>query len=395
MKFLQFLLVVFVATGISAQNNQLSKGFIPQEALDMIQLCNSFTYIDLYLDDSEIIPRGYTKIYTSPVMGMDNMFQVYTNGNVAVINFRGSTNKKSSWMENINSAIIPAEGTIEIKDDVFNYKFSNDPTAGIHSGYALGLAYLHEELEKQVKVINEKGIYDIILTGHSQGGSLAILTRALFDYLPARRINKSNTFKVYAFAHPMVGNIEFVKEYNQKYTNNDMSYSLINPADMVPMMPLSYNDSTYWKSNLNALLSKDAELDKSHMVKEGLTILMQKRLQGVVDRFGNSVMKQVEKELGDVVMPESKKEINYSQVGNVIHLPPPVYPLELKDSTILEDKAFLKENPRDENGVFENKSVYKKTSVSQNHKPYNYYTAILKVYFPKKYETVEPKLFGL
>ncbi len=398
MKFLPILLAVLLSNNFSFSQTSFSKlqpGFNSQEALDMIQLCNSYTYIDLYGGDKEILPKGYKKRYTSPVIGMDNKFQIYQKGNIGVINYRGSTDKKASWMENINSAIIPAEGTIEIKGKTFNYKFANDTAAGVHSGYALGLAYLHEEIIAQVKKLNNAGVYDIIITGHSQGGSLALLTRAYFEHLPNRKLSKKNRFKVYAFAQPMIGNIELIKEYNAKFSQKEMSYSLINPADMVPTMPLSYNDSTFWSSHLSALLSKDKEFDKSAMLKEGLTILLQKKLQGTVEKFGKSVKKQIEKELGEVTMPEPRREINYAQVGNVIKLPPPEYPLELKDSTILEDPAFLADNPRDENGIFENKSVYKKTSVSQNHKPYNYYTAILKVYFPRKYEMVEPKLFGL
>lgn len=398
MKFLPILLAVLLSPqSLFSQllNSKLNPGFNPQEAKDMIQLCNSFTYLDLYGSDNEIIPEGYVKRYTSPIIGMDNRFQIYTKGSVGVINYRGSTDKKVSWMENINSAIIPAKGTIEIKGHRFNYKFANDTAAGVHSGYALGLAYLHLEVEAQVRKLNAEGIFNIIITGHSQGGSLAILTRAHFNHLPNRDISKKNVFKVYAFAQPMVGNIEFIKEYNRNYCDREMSYSLINPSDMVPMMPLSFNDSTYWQSNLMKALSKDEEFDKSKMLKEGLTILFQNKLQGTVEKFGKSVKKQIEKDLGEVTLPEPRKEINYSQVGNVIQLPPPDYPLELKDSSILSDDYFLADHPRDENGVFENKSVYKKTSVSQNHKPYNYYTSVLKVYFPDKYDAVEPKLFGL
>ncbi|MEJ6582811.1 MAG: hypothetical protein QNL61_06825 [Crocinitomicaceae bacterium] len=76
-------------------------------------------------------------------------------------------------------------------------------------------------------------------------------------------------------------------------------------------------------------------------------------------------------------------------------MPEPEYLLELKDSTILKDKAFLKEHPRDKKEVFEDKSLYKKTSMPLQHKTYNYYTAILRTYFPKEYNRIEPKSFGL
>ena len=392
MKFVFFFLFFFVHLFSQAQ---FRVGFNANEAKEMIQLCNSFTYLELYHSDKDIIPEGYTRTYTSPVLGMDNLFQIYTKGKVAVINFRGSTDKKQSWMENIHSAIIPAIGSIEIKDKTFNYKFARDTVAGVHAGYALGLAYLHEELLHQIKLLNKKGIFQIYITGHSQGGSLAILTRAYLGYLPHHKLNKKNRFKVYTFAQPMVGNIEFTQEYDSKYSDKGMSYSMINKADVVPKMPISYNDTTFWKSHLGKLLSKEEKLDKSAMFKEGMTLLFQRKLQGINEKFGHSVEKQIEKELGEITLPEPKKEINYAQVGNLIILPSPQYPLEMKDSTLLENEEFLASHPRDEKGVFLNKSVYKKTSVSQNHKTYNYYTAVLQVYFPEEYNRVEPKLFGL
>ena len=349
----------------------------------------------MYETDKDILPKGYSKVYTSPIIGMDNRFQVYTKGSVGVINFRGSTDKKQSWMENIHSAIIPAIGKIKIKDKTFKYKFAKDTIAGVHAGYTLALAYLEDELLHQIKALNKKGIYNIYLTGHSQGGSLAILSNALFHYLPHYKLNKKNVFKVYAFAQPMTGNIEFVKEYNSHFSEKGMSFSMINEADIVPTMPISFNDTTFWKSHIGKILSKEEKLDKSDMFKEGMTILFKRNLQGINEKFGKSVEKQIEKELGEITMPHPNKEINYSQVGNLIILPSPQYTLEMKDPSLLNDDEFLSNHPRDKNGVFINKSVYKKTSVSQNHKPYNYYTAVLQVYFPEEYERVEPKLFGL
>ncbi len=389
------ILTLYLIFSIHFSFAQFKTGFNPQEVKDMIQICNSFTYIDLYGSDEAIIPSGYTKTYTSPVLGMDNCFQVYTKGKLGVINFRGSTDKKQSWMENVHSAILPAIGKIEIKDKTFHYQFAKDTIAGVHAGYALGLAYLHEELLTQIKKLNKRGIHHIILTGHSQGGSLAILTRTYLGYLSHHKLNKKNQFKVIVFAQPMVGNIEFVKEYNYKYSDKELSFSLINKADLVPKMPISYNDTTFWRSHLGKLLSKEEKFDKSAMFKEGMTLLFQKKILGINEKFGKSVEKQIEKELGEITLPNPKKEINYSQVGNLIILPSPQYPLEMKDSTLLNDEAFLATHPRDENGVFLDKSVYKKTTMSQNHKPYNYYTAVLQVYFPEEYEKIEPKLFGL
>lgn len=387
--------ILALALSFTHLHAQISSGFNPNEAKELISLCNSYTYLDLEGDDSKIIPKGYKRIYESPVYGMDNKFQIYTKGKTGVINFRGSTDKKSSWLENFYSAMIPVEGEIKISFETFEYKFGKDTSSGVHSGYVLGLAYMHEDLLLQVKNLNKQGIYSIYITGHSQGGSLAILTRAYFHHLSFTKLSKKNKFKVYSFAQPMVGNKEFIAEYNRLFCETEMSYTLINPADFVPRMPLSYNDTTLVRDGILSLLSKDKELDKSQFIKDGLISMFQTKLTGTVNKFGKSVENQIQRELGEIRLPEPKKDINYAQVGNLIELPAPIYPLQLKDPDLLNDPEFMSNHSRDGNGVFEDKSVYKKTSMSLNHKPYNYYTAVLKVYFPREYKTVEPKVFPL
>ena len=119
---------------------QHSAGFDAKEARDLIQICNSFTYLDLEGSDEKIIPGEYTRIYTSPAYGMDNMFQVYVNQSKtrAVLNFRGSTDKKSSWLENMYSSLVPAKDSIIKGENVFAYKCAEDQNAAIHAGYILG-----------------------------------------------------------------------------------------------------------------------------------------------------------------------------------------------------------------------------------------------------------------
>jgi triacylglycerol lipase len=63
---------------------------------------------------------------------MDNKYQIYKEGDVAVISFRGSASNKLGWLENINSAMVPAQGVIRISGEDFNYFFAQD-TASICS----------------------------------------------------------------------------------------------------------------------------------------------------------------------------------------------------------------------------------------------------------------------
>ena len=392
---MKLLLIISAILFVSSTSNaQLSSGMKPQEAKDMIALCNSFTYLELYGDDSEIIPSNYKKVYTSPVLGMDNKFQVYVNNrtNIGVINFRGSTSKKISWMENMHSALIPVEGEISIQNRVYKYKYGTDPASLIHSGYALSLAYLHDDLIEQVIQLNNKGIYNIILTGHSQGGALAIMLGAYLKH--SDEVSNKNRFKLYTFAQPMSGNFEFTKEFNRDYCARGMSFSFINPEDLVPTLPLAYNDTTFIKESLINLVTGKEPIDKTDLLTEGLKVLLADKLKPTAAKFGASIENQIRQEMGNITLPKPSGEINFSQVGNITHLLPPEYPLELKDPSVMNDPEFLRTHPR-KNGVFEDKSVYKKVSMAQHHKPYNYYTGILRKYFPSEYKTVNPKSFGL
>lgn len=372
---------------------QLQAGFDAVEAREMIQLCNSYTYLDLYGSDKEIIPEGYVKEYTSPSLGMDNVFQVYRHGTIGVINFRGSTTKKTSWLENLYASMIPVKGTIEVNERKFKYKVGKDTASAVHAGYMLAISFLEEEVRNQIKRLNKNGVFDIILTGHSQGGAIAQLMRAHLEEEPFYRVRNKNNFKVYAFANPMIGNRSFSNEYAHKFCDDGMSFVILNPDDFVPNMPINFKDGQSWEEQLITLLTDSDSFDGKEAAIGGFMSFFKGNIESMAKNLSERINKQLMKELGDISMPSYKQEINYVHTGNVILISPTEYPLELKDSSILNDKAALKKLKRNEDGTFENKSLYKKSSWMLQHKPYNYYTAILKEYFPEEYERLEQKYF--
>ena len=372
---------------------QLHPGFNPKEAKDLILLCNSFTYLELYGSDSAVIPESCQKIYTSPSYGMDNKFQVYIQNGVGIINFRGSTDKKSSWLENLYSAMIPVEDVIQVDNNKFYYKVGTDTEGAVHAGYILALSHFQEDVLIQLKNLNQKGIYSFIITGHSQGGALAQVLRASLEYLPEEKASKKNTYKVYSFANPMIGNNNFAKEYNKKYAEKEMSFSLHNSEDLVPQMPMSYNDSTYWKESALTILTREENFNKKNMLFEGAIQTFENPIKKLSNVLSKNLNKQLEKDLGNIVMPKFRNDINYSHTGKLILLPPTEYPLELRDSTILKDKGLMATYERNENGEFEDKNLYKKPKKLLQHKPYNYYTSVLKVYYPNEYASLDQKYF--
>lgn len=371
MKSLFILIFSFFTFTLIAQ---LKPGFDASEARDLIRICNSATYLDLYGDDSQIIPEGYVKTYTSPAYGMDNLFQIYEKGDIAVINFRGSTANKSSWLENLYAAMIPVKETIEINGEKFKYQVGKDEDGAVHAGYTLALYYLKDDVLKQIKRLNKKGIRDILITGHSQGGALAQMTRAYLDYQSRFKVSKRNTFKVYAFANPMIGNAAFCQEYSEKFCASEMSFVIHNPKDFVPKMPVSYNDD-FWEKNLSDLLLNTEEFSIQNAAIDGVLNLFKDRLPALAKKMSENINKQLLKDLGEIKMPEFKNEVNYTHTGNKILISETIYP-EIKEPKESDEKK-----------------KFNFSGMSLQHKPYNYYTAILNDYFPEEYNQLEQKYF--
>lgn len=370
---------------------QLEAGFKKEEARDMIAICNSFSFLELYNSDIEIIPSQYIKIYTSPVIGMDNQFQIYQKGDIAVINFRGSTSKKISWLENIYSAMIPAKGTIEVSGKNFKYRFAKDKEAAVHAGYSLGVAFLYKDILKQIKGLNRKGVRHFIITGHSQGGALANMLRAYLENLSFLKLSKRNKFKTYSFAAPMVGDKKFAEEYNAKYGLDQTSFNIVNPDDRIPKLPLSYNEPNSLSENMNTFLLNKESSSFTKIISDGIAQILEECGTKSVKAVCGRVSEQIAKETGPFVMPELIGSINYSKLNNLIEINPSVFPKVLKDSTILEKKSSLFAPRIGEDGHYKNKRLYHKQSWSYQHKPYNYYTSILQMYFPEEYQVLDRK----
>jgi len=361
---------------------QLRAGFDPEEAKSLIAICNSFTFLRLYGSDASIVPPEYTRVYTSEVTGFDNVFQVYEyeDKGEGVINFRGSTERFSSRLANVYSAMIPAEGVIKIEGLSYPYKFANDTAAAIHSGYALAIVMIGNDLIEQINKLNSRGIYDIIITGHSQGGALSQLSRAWLENLPRGTISRSNIFKTYAFASPMCGNEQFANEYQRRYSDPGMSYTIINPADAVPRMPLHLakkkyaTGSSFFKSLANGFLQGEAP-----DVNDLLSHIFEPALSNQVSSGNQMIEKLVAKAYVSVDMPDYKSDVNYRQTGSIRELEPfptPKIPVDTLGMPA-EEKALLKQ---DENGIF-----YNENAAFSQHNPYHYYVAFLKKYFYNEY----------
>ncbi|MEO9804836.1 MAG: hypothetical protein ABJF04_16390 [Reichenbachiella sp.] len=363
---------------------QLREGFDPDEAKALIAICNSYTFLDLYGTDTLIVPKDYRKTFTSEVIGLDNMFQVYESDKLGVINFRGSTNKTSSWVENMYSAMIPGEGVVKINNKDCNYKFASDTAAAVHSGYALAVILLSPILIEQINNLNTKGIYNIMITRHSQGGALAHLSRSYLENLSEDEISPKNKFKTYAFANPMCGNEEFAKEYEVKYCKINMSYSIINPSDLVPKMPMHYQEDG---KLFGTLLFKNWAYGIEGFDALNIKELVLRTFEPVLTSYIKSSNQLIERLIAtsyiQIDMPGYVEDINYFQTGAIRKLEPfsnPKVPID----TLKMSKKKIAKLKQDEDGNYYNE----KASFSQ-HKPYYYYVAILKEYFSMDYKELD------
>tara|TARA_R110002049_G_scaffold107088_4_gene254730 strand:+ start:131 stop:1300 length:1170 start_codon:yes stop_codon:yes gene_type:complete len=373
-----FLLQTIVLFG------QLKPGFNVNEAKSTIAMCNSFNFVKQFNSANSIIPEGFNLSYTSDVMSMDNKFEIYENGNIGIINYRGSTNKVISWVENCYSAMIPASGTITIDGEQSEYTFSNEQEAAVHAGYGLTIVVLSKTLKEQISALNSKGIYNIIITGHSQGGALATLTRAYLENLPNRALSSKNTFKTYAYAQPMSGNKEFAIDYNNRFSEKGTSYSIINPNDPVPYMPFNYEEEKLiTKDKVKNWLFGEDEFSAKSLGKDAFIRLFERGLTSYV-KNSNSMMKKVlSLQLGKIEMPAFVDDINYYPTGNLKEIDPFKYPkVEVDVSDLNEDER--KEFTQGDDGKW-----YKTETKFFQHSAYNYYVGLLKKWDTTSYDNLD------
>jgi hypothetical protein len=382
MKIFTSIVILVISVNLNAQ---LQPGFEPEEARDLTAICNSYTFLELYEDDTDIIPKDYKKKFTSETIGMDNQFQIYTKGKIGVIHFRGSTSQVTSWIENMYSAMIPAKGVVKINNKEHTYQFASDTLAAVHSGYALAILLQAPSLLEQIKRLNAQGIHSMLITGHSQGGALATLCRTYLEHLPSEIVSDKNKFKTYSFASPMVGNKAFAEEYNAMYSANKTSFRIINPADMIHEMPVHYDEDKKL-INTERIFNTISGKEKLSLKKLGVEFVARNFERTLANHIGFSnrqIERFVSKAITSLEMPEYTKDINYYKAGEVMTLRPFIYPtVAIEESQLSE--YDLTDLLQDDNGTF-----YKKEPAFFQHKPYNYYVGVLQKYLPKEYDSLK------
>lgn len=234
-----FLLVLLTTSIGLCSAQHLKPGFNKDEYIEMLKISAAF-------GDSAYVasfpkPQQYHFVYRSPVVGLDNRWDLYIDNNsIAVISLRGTTANSVSWLANFYAAMVPATGQMQLSENEnFSYKLADNPRAAVHAGWLVSMAFLAKDIVPKVDSLYKTGVKDMIILGHSQGGAIAYLLTAYFYHLQQQQLLPPDIrFKTYCSAGAKPGNLYFAYDY-EALTQNGWAYNVVNSSDWVPEVPFS------------------------------------------------------------------------------------------------------------------------------------------------------------
>ncbi|MCG8699574.1 MAG: hypothetical protein MI922_16075, partial [Bacteroidales bacterium] len=209
--------------------------------------------------------------------------------------------------------------------------------------------------------------------------------------LPNEKFAEKNELITYAFAAPMVGNSQFVQEYNNRYCSDGSSFNFTNPADPIPRFPMQSSDSSFNAQNIVNMIMNKESVDMSQLLAQGAMVLFEDQIKNLATNMSNSTLKQINKDIGNVQMPPYVDELGYHKISNQVRVIPVSYPKILTDSTILQNDSIMAIHKIGTDSHLDDEKFYDKQPWGYQHKPYNYYVAIMKMYFPEQYAVLEKK----
>lgn len=300
-KLLLFLFISFASFG-----QQLKPGFDKAEYKELMLVSARSTGESKYYKDFPE-PGNFKMIYQSKPIGLDNLWDLWTNNNkLAVISIRGTTEKPESWLANFYAAMVPAQGELKMNDqEVFQYKLASNPKAAVHVGWLLSMAYLSKEIIPKIKEQYLNGTKEFLIMGHSQGGGIAfLLTSYVYNLQQLGQLPKDIRFKTYCSAGPKPGNLYYAYEY-EAMTQGGWAYNVVNAADWVPEMPISIQTLNDF-NNVNPFTNAKLLIKKQKFPKN----LILKHIYNKLDKPTKKAQKNYEKYLGEMTSKIIKKNIS-------------------------------------------------------------------------------------
>lgn len=316
-----------MACGLQAQ--VLKPGFDADEYIGVLQRCAMQVSKNLRGQLPKDLPCD--KVYASPEMGLHNKwdFWVSKDKTVMVVNLRGTTADVSSWLENFYSAMIPAKGTLNMDGiNPVEYKFANDPRAAVHVGWTIGICSMIPDITAKIMLWYGKGVKQLIVEGHSQGGALSYLLTSYLHYQAADgKIPRDLLIKTYCSAAPKPGNLYYAYDF-EAATRGGWAFNVVNSADWVPEMPVTIQ--TQRDINKNPYSYTSASLRKQNFfVRYYVNHIYRKmdrltrKAQRKYEKFlGKVLYKQVIRYMEDLEQPKYAGTTNYMRAGTPVVLVP-------------------------------------------------------------------------
>ncbi len=201
------------------EGNPFGSGTFEQNFKFQFQNLSSSNPFDVRQFDSNTTP-GLSNLI------LDTQAAVLSNSDMTLVVFRGSENPLGSIenIENIRDWIVDIAGAAPEKD------WDNEgilDMARIHSGFKKSVDAVYDEI---VARVSANGNRPVFVTGHSLGGSLALLCAYKF-----RAVNNINVGGIYTFAAPRPGNGHFRYKYDNLLGNRTFCWEYKN--DPVPHFP--------------------------------------------------------------------------------------------------------------------------------------------------------------
>lgn len=329
MKTTIHLLFILLVLSLPVCAQLLKPGFEADEYIGVLQRC-AMQYTKNLRGD---LPKetNFEKVYQSPVAGLHNKWDLWVNKEktIMAVNLRGTTSDLDSWLENFYSAMIPAAGSLKLDGiNAFEYKFANDPKAKVHVGWTVGICSMLPDILDKVKLWYGKGVKQLMIEGHSQGGALSyLLTSYMHCQIAEGKLPKDLVIKTYCSAAPKPGNLYYAYDYDN-FNRVGWAYNVVNSADWVPEMPITIQ--TQYDINKNPSSQAKQSLKKQNfIVRYYINHIYRKmdrltrRAQRKYEKFlGKVVYKQVRKYLEDLEQPRYAGSTNYARAGTPIVLIP-------------------------------------------------------------------------
>ena len=307
------LILLSLLSTFTVFGQQLKPGFDKNEYKELMLISARTTAEEKYYKDFPE-PSSFKMIYQSQPIGLDNLWDLWTNDkNLAVISIRGTTEKPESWLANFYAAMVPAKGELKLNDkEIFPYQLATNPKAAVHVGWLLSMAYLSKEIVPKINEQYQKGTKEFLIMGHSQGGAISfLLTSYLYNLQQLDQLPKDIRFKTYCSAGPKPGNLYYAYEY-EAMTQEGWAYNVVNSADWVPEMPISIQTLKDF-NNVNPFTNAKTLIKKQKFP----TNLALKYVYNQLNKPTKKAQQNYEKYLGQMTSKVIKK--------NITGFSPPLY----------------------------------------------------------------------